>query len=132
MDRRDYKQKVEKYIKTGTMTDLQAMSELAFDITMLKQEAYERWTSTEYHQDILRVSIYSEYKNRTRKTDWKSFTDMQADRLAKKDAMEQMDYTDHKNEYMFYKSLLDRLLERKIEVATINKHNNIDTLPNKT
>lgn len=57
---------------------------------------------------------------------------MQADRLAKKDAMEQMDYTDHKNEYMFYKSLLDRLLERKIEVATINKHNNIDTLPNKT
>lgn len=104
------------------MTDLQAMSELAFDLTIKKQEAYEKRNQTEYNQDIARVAIYTDYKNKKRQTDGKAFTDQQADRLAKKEAMETCDYTEHKNDYSLYRSLLDRLLERKIEVSVIHKN----------
>lgn len=118
----NFTDKVRHYIQKWTMTDLQAMSELAFELTLKKQESYEKRNGTEYHQDIARVAIYTEYKNKTRQTDWKSFTDTQADKLAKKEAMETHNYIEHKNEYMLYKWLLDRLLERKIEVSVIHKN----------
>jgi hypothetical protein len=63
----DYKEKVEKYIKTGNISDLQAMSELAFDLSCEVQELYELWKKTEYNQEIARIQEYIEMKGKQRK-----------------------------------------------------------------
>lgn len=49
------------------MTDLQAMSELAFNISMDMQDAYEKRQELIHNQELLRISKYKEYKNMNRK-----------------------------------------------------------------
>jgi len=43
------------------------MSELAFDLSMLKQEAYEKKNEMVYNQELLRIAKYKEYKVKKRK-----------------------------------------------------------------
>jgi hypothetical protein len=69
---------------------------------------------------MARLAGYKKWKTKKRR-DWKDFTDAQADKLGKEDALKAMDYTPYKVWYMRLKWLLDRLLERKIEVAVVNK-----------
>lgn len=124
----NYKEKVQYYIQKWTMSDLQEMSELAFDLTCAKQDAYEKWKEVEYNQELGRIASYKEYKGKTRK-DWKSYTDTQADKLWKEQSLKEYDYRLYENSYRLLSGLLDRILERKIEVQSINKQK-IDTLPN--
>lgn len=126
----NYKEKVQYYIQKWTMSDLQGMSELAFDLTCAKQDAYEERKALEYNQELARIAWYKEYKVKTRK-DWKSYTDTQADKLGKEQAMKEYDYRLYENSYRLMSALLDRILERKIEVQSINKYK-IDSLPNNT
>lgn len=102
------------------MSDLQAMGDLALDITIEKNQAYEEWKKGEYNQEIGKIAKYIDYKGKKR-GDGKPPSDIQAKELAKKYAMEKMDYLDHEILYRRLSGLLDRLLERKIEVQSINK-----------
>ena len=103
------------YISTGTIDDLQAMGGLAFTITILKSEAYERRKKTLSMQEAMRTRTYIDIKNE------KKMTDKMADSIAKDEARTRYDYTDHEVDYRFYSDMLARLTERKIEVQSINK-----------
>ena len=112
--------RVQKYIQVGNIDDLQWMSELAFEITVEMNKFLEEWKVTSHNQDLARLAWYKKRKWKKRK-DGKEFTDTQADRLGKEEALMSFDYTDYELWYRRLKSLLDRLLERKIEVQTMNK-----------
>lgn len=115
-----YAERVGEYIRLGNMSDLQGMSELAFEITCTKQEAYEARKKTEYNQEIARITYFKTWRGKQRK-DWKDYSDVQADKLGKEQAMKEFDYSLFECKYRELAGLLDRLLERKIEVQSINK-----------
>ena len=115
-----FSERVQKYIQTWTVDDLAGMSELAFEITVEMSNYFEQRKVTAYNQDLARISFYKEWRGKTRK-DWKPFSDMQADRLGKENSLEAFDYTLFEVWYRRLKSLLDRLLEKKIEAAVANK-----------
>jgi hypothetical protein len=116
MDKQEMTQKVSQFISTGTMTDLNEMSELAMLITEAKANAYERFKKTQYMQEAYRIAQYIEMKKSGDK-----ISEMRADKESKLKAMEKYDYTEYDVDYKMYSDLLQRLIERKIEVQTINK-----------
>lgn len=117
----NFTEKVSKYIQTGTTDDLEAMSSLAFDITVEMMNFFEEWKCKAHNQELARITYYKERKARKRKEDGKPFSDMQADKLWKEQSLQEHDYTIYEVQYRRLKNLLDRLLEKKIEIMSNDK-----------
>ena len=116
----NYTESVQKYIQTGTIDDLQLMSELAFHITVEMDKHLQAWKTKAHNQELARIAWYKKRKGKKRK-DWKEFTDTQADKLGKEEALVAFDYTQDELKYKQLKWLLDRLLEHKITIAIVDK-----------
>lgn len=70
--------------------------------------------------ELGKVACYKEWR-RKKRIDGKPYTDEQAKMLGKEQAIKAFDYNKEENDYYDLWHLLNRLLERKIEVQSINK-----------
>jgi signal recognition particle GTPase len=86
-------------------------------LTVLKADAYERRKKTASMQEACRIRTYIQTKH-DKET---KMTEKLAENIAKDEARKRYDYINHEVDYRFYSDMLSRLIERKIEVQSINK-----------
>ena len=108
--------KVRDYVYTGTMSDLQEMWELAFELMLLEIQAEDEARREETMYKSHRDRVYLEMKN------WPNrVTDRTAEKTATQEADKNYDVVGKKAEHSFYKNMVETLKNRKIDVQAINK-----------
>ncbi len=116
-----YTEKVWHLIAVGNISDLQSMSELAFELTVFKNKLWRELKVKQHQYEVKRCNGFIHYKSQDRITDQKPFSEKQAEILAKNEALKLLS-PELEADYREVTSLLDRLLEKKVETAVINKN----------
>lgn len=114
-----YTEKVWHLIQVGNITDLHDMSELAFELTVFKNKLGRQMKVSQHKYEVIRAKAFLHYKSKERQ-DGKPVSEKQADVLAKQEALKLLD-PEIESDYREVSSLLDRLLELKVETAVLNK-----------